>query len=164
MPTVTAWISFDILRSLVSEADKRYPLETGGVLIGYWAEAADVVVTASVGPGPASVHNRFSYQHDHDWEASKIAERYEQSGRSEIYIGDWHTHPDASRGDLSFMDRRSIRRVIKSPDARVARPLMSVLFGEPGHWQFTTWVGELRPRWGLLPRLLVHPVEVQEFG
>jgi integrative and conjugative element protein (TIGR02256 family) len=157
------WISSDILRSLTSEANEHYPLETGGVLIGYWVEPTTVVVTASVGSGPASVHSRFSYQHDHDWEASKIAERYEQSSRLEVYIGDWHTHPDSSRGDLSYADRRSIRRVIKSPEARIACPLMGVLFGDRDGWQLGAWIGELMPRrW--LPRLLVHPVDVRKFG
>lgn len=164
MPPITVWISLEVLRSLISEADGHYPVETGGVLIGYWADASTAVVTASVGSGPASVHSRSAYQHDHAWEASKIAERYEQSGRSEVYIGDWHTHPNASHGELSPADLRSIRRVIKSPEARLSCPLMAVLFGEPGDWQFATWVGILTPRFGWLSRLSVHPVDIRKFG
>jgi integrative and conjugative element protein (TIGR02256 family) len=120
---VIAWISSGVWETLISEADRRYPLESGGALVGYWSDAATVVVTESVGPGPASDHDRYSYRHDHDWEASQIALHYERSGRSEVYIGDWHSHPDASSGDLSGTDRRSIRRVIKFREARLPRPL-----------------------------------------
>src|SRR5580700_9346084 len=123
MPKLTAWIPSRIFDSLIGEADRKFPVETGGVLIGYWADANTAVVTASVGPGPDSVHGRYSFQHDHVWEASQIALRYEQSGRTEVYIGDWHTHPHATSGNLSFTDRCSIRRVIRSPEARVTRHL-----------------------------------------
>jgi integrative and conjugative element protein (TIGR02256 family) len=163
MPQLTAWISSRIVDSLIGEADQKYPVETGGVLIGYWADAETAVVTASVGPGPASVHNRYSYLHDHVWEASQIALHYKRSGRSEVYIGDWHTHPDAPSGNLSFADRCSIRRVIKSREARVSHPLMTILFGQPANWHATIWVAELRSGWWRRS-LQVYPVDLHEFG
>jgi integrative and conjugative element protein (TIGR02256 family) len=163
MPKMRAWLPSGILDSLISEADRQYPLETGGVLVGYWGNADDVIVTASVGPGPASVHDRYSYRHDHVWEASQIALHYELSGRSEVYIGDWHTHPNASSGSLSMTDRRSIRRVIKSREARVSRPLMGILFGAPGNWHPAIWAADLTPIWPCGTRLLVYPIALQEF-
>jgi integrative and conjugative element protein (TIGR02256 family) len=163
MPKGIAWISADISRALIKEADRCYPLETGGVLIGYRVEPDTVVVTASFGPGPASVHDRYSYRHDHEWEALEIASHYELSARSEIYIGDWHTHPDASSGDLSVTDRSSLRRVIKSREARLSRPVMSVLFGCPGNWQTSIWVASFLPGWRCLPSLSIHPIELRDF-
>jgi integrative and conjugative element protein (TIGR02256 family) len=164
MPKLTAWISSVISDSLSREADRTYPRETGGVLIGYWSDAHTAVVTASIGPGPASVHNRYFYRHDHVWEASEIALHYERSGRSEVYIGDWHTHPDAPSGNLSVTDRCSIRSVIKSREARVSHPLMTVLFGRPDNWQPAIWSAEFMSGWVWRPRLVVHPVEVREFN
>lgn len=164
MPKVTAWMSLDILNSLIREADRMYPLETGGALIGYWSHSDTVVVTASVGPGSASVHSRYSYRHDHVWEASQIALHYKLSGRSAVYVGDWHTHPGASSGNLSITDRRSIRRVIRSQEARVSRPLMAILFGEPRDWNLAIWGAELKPAWGWRRLLVVYPIALQEFG
>jgi integrative and conjugative element protein (TIGR02256 family) len=159
-----AWISSVTLGLLTSEADQSYPLETGGVLIGYWANENTAVVTAGMGPGPASVHGRYSYRHDHVWEASQIALHYERSGRAEVYIGDRHTHPDASSGNLSFVDRYSIRRVIKAREARLSHPLMTVLFGKPANWQIATWGGQFKSAWPWGQRLQVNPIDLQEFG
>ena len=163
MPEVIVWMPFHTLTSLIEEADRRYPLETGGALIGYWSDAVTAVVTQFVGPGPTSDHQRYSYQHDHVWEASQIAVHYRQSGRSHVYIGDWHTHPDATSGDLSGTDRRSIRRVIKSREARVERPLMTVLYGRPGNWGSAIWVAALKPRWAWRSHLSVEPAKLQLF-
>jgi len=68
-----AWLRSTVLRYWVTEAEMHYPLETGGVLIGYWADAAAAVVTHAVGAGPRSVHRHDSYDHDHEWEA--VADR-----------------------------------------------------------------------------------------
>ncbi|WP_083742113.1 Mov34/MPN/PAD-1 family protein [Bradyrhizobium mercantei] len=164
MSEVTVWLSAQILSSLRTEADRQFPLETGGALIGYWSDADTVVVTEFVGPGPDSVHRRYSYQHDHEWEASQIALHYHRSGRSHVYIGDWHTHPEARSGDLSGTDRRSIRRVIKSREARARRPLMVVLFGKPEHWTPSVWVSTLKPRWAWRQQLLIEETKLQLFS
>jgi integrative and conjugative element protein (TIGR02256 family) len=161
MPEVTVWMSFSLLEALIDEADHRYPLETGGALVGYWSNAATAVVTQFVGPGPASDHRRYSYQHDHVWEASQIARYYHQSGRSQVYVGDWHTHPDASSGDLSGTDRHAIRRVIKSREARAAHPMMMVLFGSPNKWTPAMWLGALKARWAWRSKLSVEAGKLQ---
>lgn len=160
---MTVWLSSDTLSSMTDEADRRYPLETGGVLVGYWTNANAAVVTDFVGPGPASIYGRYSYQHDHVWEAEQIAFHYERSGRSHVYIGDWHTHPNATSGNLSGTDRRSIRRVIEFREARAAHPLMLLLFGRPRQWEAAIWVSALKPRWGWRSRLLVEPAMLQRF-
>jgi integrative and conjugative element protein (TIGR02256 family) len=163
MSEVTVWLSSENLYSLMDEADRRYPLETGGALIGYWSDAGTVVVTQFVGPGPASDHQRYSYEHDHEWEASQIALHYNRSGRSHVYIGDWHTHPDATSGSLSGTDRRSLRRVIKSREARVARPLMLLFFGSPGDWRLAGWLAELKQRWPWRVGLSLTSAKLQLF-
>jgi len=157
-----AWLHSTVLRDWMMEAEMHYPLETGGVLIGYWANPATAVVTHAVGAGPRSVHRHDSYDHDHEWESSEIALYYERSRGSETYLGDWHTHPDARSGDLSALDRRSLRRIIASPSARTSRPLMTVLFGDPHNWTSAIWLAELKRFW-LFDRLIVYPVTSRVF-
>jgi integrative and conjugative element protein (TIGR02256 family) len=165
MQGVTAWISSRSLDALHGEADRFYPSETGGVLIGYWADIANVVITAAVGPGPAAIHERYSYEHDHDWEADQIAVEYERSERSHVYIGDWHTHPDLSSGRLSGTDKRSLRRVLGSREARLCRTLMVVLFGRPQEWGADIWLARLgrASRWSWRRSLLIEPVCLQRY-
>jgi len=163
MHGVTVWMSRQTLAAATDEADNRYPLETGGALVGYWSDANTAVVTQLVGPGPASEHRRYSYQHDHEWEAAQIADHYHQSERSHVYIGDWHTHPDASTGELSGTDRRAIRRVIDYPKARLVHPLMMILFGDPERWKPAIWAAELRPRWTWRGRLSIAPAKYHLF-
>lgn len=164
MPDVTAWISSATWKTLAAEAINRYPLETGGVLIGYWADSNTVVITTSVGPGPASIHSRYAYEHDHAWEASQIALRYQRSARSQTYIGDWHTHPGADSGALSSTDRGSLRCVLGAREARLARALMLVLFGDPNQWGADIWIAEFeRAVWRWRPKLLIGPVQVVNF-
>ncbi|MDA9409457.1 hypothetical protein XH80_22715 [Bradyrhizobium sp. CCBAU 45384] len=124
------------------EADRSYPRETGGVLIGYWGGDNDVVITTWKGPGPAAVHRRYSYEHDHEWEAAQIAIEYERSERLQVYVGDWHTRPDALSGHLSGTDKRSLRRVLRSSQSRLSRALMVVLFGSPQDWRLDVWIAE----------------------
>jgi integrative and conjugative element protein (TIGR02256 family) len=165
MRDVKAWISSGSLNVLQDEADRSYRNETGGVLIGYWADDRNVVITAMAGPGPDAVHGRYSYEHDHVWEAEQIAVEYGRSGRAHVYLGDWHTHPDASSGRLSGTDRRALRQVLNSSEARLHQTLMLVLFGEPQEWQADLWIAKLGPTsaWRWRPPLLVEPAQLQHF-
>jgi integrative and conjugative element protein (TIGR02256 family) len=164
MQNVSAWISSATWKLLATEAPSRHPQETGGVLIGYWADPNTVVISASVGPGPDSIHGRYTYEHDHVWEASQIALHYTRSGRSETYIGDWHTHPDAASGVLSSTDRRSLRRVLGAREARLSRSLMMVLFGHPNQWHADIWLAEFEhAAWRWRPKLSITSVRTVSF-
>jgi integrative and conjugative element protein (TIGR02256 family) len=158
MHTKVTWIHSRVRQSLVREADQHFPYETGGVLIGYWADIETTVVTRIVGAGPASEHRRHAYGHDHEWEAAEIARYYNLSNGTDTYLGDWHTHPGASAGHLSFADRRSLRSVIAAPAAQTTRPIMLIAFGQPALWTIAIWQAELRPRVLFGQRLAVHPV------
>ena len=57
-PTVKAWFAKSAVREMLAEADRVFPLETGGVIMGYWAESrGGVVVCRITGPGPLAVHS-----------------------------------------------------------------------------------------------------------
>lgn len=119
-----------------AEADRCYPLETGGVLMGFWRRHL-AVVTQVIGPGPNARHERWSFEPDQEWQLGAIAAHYARSGRRETYLGDWHTHPDARNGNLSRMDRGVLRKVISTPSARAPTPVMMILYGSPAGWVLT---------------------------
>lgn len=131
----TAWLSQSALRCLGEEADRHYPLETGGVLAGYFAENGEAVIVGAIGPGPLAIHKRLRFLPDHDWQCTQLNMLFEQTGGDLIYLGDWHTHPDAS-GRMSWLDHRTLRAIAKHPHARVTNPLMLIGGGAAGAWKW----------------------------
>ena len=131
-----------------SEAARVAPYETGGVLMGYWARPySEVVVTATIGPGPNARHEATRFLPDADYQDGEIARLYHGSGRTVTYLGDWHSHPDGGLA-LSRADRLTLRRIATTPAARAPVPLMAILAdGQP--WRLGVWGATLR-RFGKL--------------
>ncbi len=133
-----AWVSERNLAEMVCEAERVSPDETGGALIGYWAEPyREAVITDVTGPGPNALHFPYNFLPDDEYQEAEIARLYHASGRLHTYLGDWHTHPRSS-SDLSRLDRRTLRKVATHPEARAPVPLMAVLGGGP-RWTLKVW-------------------------
>jgi integrative and conjugative element protein (TIGR02256 family) len=134
-----------LLDSVIGEADRHYPDETGGILLGYWVNGGkDTVITTLTGPGPRAVHRRNSFTPDYFYQEQRIADGYTTSGRRHTYLGDWHTHPDCSTAELSWKDRRALAEIAVYPEARNRSPVMAIAAGTPASWITTFWKGELR--------------------
>ncbi len=131
------WLSRAALQTMTSDAIRWTPAETGGVILGYEAEGA-IVVTSVVLGGPGARRDPHRFSPDAAWQVSQIAQRYVASGRTETYLGDWHTHP---RGHLSLSrrDGRTAMRIASSPTARAPRPLMLLLTGDRVGWRGAVW-------------------------
>ena len=159
------WLEHAALATMRREAARKAPHETGGVLVGYWADrGTEVVVTAVIGPGPDAEHEFDSFRPDYGFQEREIVRRYEKSRGSETYLGDWHTHPDASDGQLSRKDRRTLWRIATFKDARAAHPLMAVLHGGDPEWNLTVWLGHAAPALGVVPRVKLIALQVRDYG
>jgi integrative and conjugative element protein (TIGR02256 family) len=133
------WCAQKAVHSMQAEADERWPLETGGVLLGYLSTATrQVVLTAAVGPGPNAQHFATGFIPDYDYQEREVADAYLASGRITTYLGDWHTHPNV-RLRLSRTDGGTLRRIAAHKDARAANPLMVILAGYPSRWSVGVW-------------------------
>jgi integrative and conjugative element protein (TIGR02256 family) len=157
------WLPTRLQEHLIAEANRFEDIETGGVLMGYWYTPAILVVTANIDGGPNALHEPHAFAPDQDWQITEIARHYHASGRRETYIGDWHTHPGANSGHLSWKDRRILRRIINTPAARAPHPLMVVLHGSRDAWQLTGWVASLKTRPILWATLLLTEVPVRRY-
>lgn len=139
------WITRERLEAMIAEADRTYPLETGGVFMGYWSGCGhDAVITEVVGPGPDAIHKAHGFIPDYPYQEERIADHYGASGRRHTYLGDWHTHPDTKQTRLSWQDRRTLGRIAFCPKARSPIPVMGVFAGTPDNWVATIWKGERR--------------------
>jgi integrative and conjugative element protein (TIGR02256 family) len=154
-PRYVVWVSQQVYDQCAKEAALFYPLETGGALMGYWCGPCEAVATASIPAGPAAHHRKTSFEPDQNWQLQQIAAHYGRSGRMEIYLGDWHTHPGARSGILSCTDRRVLRRVIQEPKARAPQPLSVVFYGSGRKWAAQVWVATMGHRRVLGSALIV---------
>lgn len=134
-----AWVPTTVTHVMREEAMRTFPLESGGVLLGYWAdEFQEVVITHATGPGSNAVHRRHSFVPDHEFQEAEVARIYQESGRISGYLGDWHSHP---LGDvnLSRRDRRTLRRIAGHEEARAPVPVMAVVAGSEHTWLLAVW-------------------------
>ncbi len=131
---------------MIAEAIDKAPLETGGVLMGYWADD-EVVITDATGPGPRAAHHRSMFTPDADFHKDEIARLYRASGRHHTYLGDWHSHPGGGV-TLSRLDERTLRTIATAAAARTPNPIMVVIAGNRKKWTPATWEARLAgKRW-----------------
>jgi integrative and conjugative element protein (TIGR02256 family) len=157
-----AWLHTSVLEFMTLEAEAKAPLETGGVLLGYFSQPGSVpVILYATGPGPHSIHQRYLYKPDSRFDESEIARLYALSGRRVAYLGDWHTHP-GSACSLSERDRRTLRRIAICRAARVKTPVMLVL-SLNGSWRPVVWQGSLSRRYILTKDLLAARLGLRLF-
>lgn len=139
----SVWLPANVLKECEAEASRWFPLESGGTFMGYSVDAHTTVVTAVIGPGPNAARSPVHFRPDEGWQLAEIARHYALSERRETYLGDWHSHPNASSGKLSRRDRRVLKCVIETAEARCPRPLMAILFGTPRDWRLALWRARL---------------------
>src|SRR5688500_572542 len=105
MRITKVWVPRSILDSMTEEANRWLPLETGGMLLGYWSDdRSEAVITEVTGPGPKGAHSKTEFIPDDQYQDRMIDEIYARSGRRYRYLGDWHTHP-LGEESLSYKDR-----------------------------------------------------------
>lgn len=120
-------------------ADTHFPNEAGGALMGYMNDdALGVVITHVIGPGPEATHNRASFIPDYPYQETEIGRLYNESQRTLVYLGDWHSHPNGP-ASLSGTDRRALMNIANFPEARINSPIMILLSGRTGKWNTHAW-------------------------
>lgn len=129
-----------VREEMEAEADRRYPDESGSVLLGYpLADERDrIQICEQIGPGPKAIHRRHRFEPDGEWQAERIAERYAASDRIAAYLGDWHSHPGGG-GRPSALDRSTARTIARCAEARAPHPLIAIVFGEPEAWEIAVY-------------------------
>nr|WP_294864226.1 Mov34/MPN/PAD-1 family protein [uncultured Pseudogulbenkiania sp.] len=127
------WLSQSAFKVITAEANRVYPLETGGILLGYFSENGIPVVVVAIGPGPDGEHKRTRFLPDHSWQCEQIDFFYEKSHGNWKYMGDWHTHPDGIP-QMSWLDKRTLKTIAKHSEAKTSKPLMFIGGGTPSEW------------------------------
>ena len=139
-----AWLKCSVLKTMSEQAKLFQPYETGGCLLGYWTKPLEeVVICKIIGPGPNAKHSKMKFVPDYEWQTSKIATIYTESGCYDSYLGDWQSHPNHSSANIIWKDRRTLRKIASYPPARMSHPLMAIIArGES--WDLKIWCLELK--------------------
>lgn len=111
---------------IAKEIARHYPMETGGLLVGYWPNEHEVIVTGIIGPGPKAKHSTNSFFPDNRWQRRELARVYARSGRRVTYLGDWHSHPNGNPSP-SRQDAATAKTIASYPAARCPRPLIFII-------------------------------------
>jgi integrative and conjugative element protein (TIGR02256 family) len=119
------WLSREALNAMVGEGERTFPMETGGLLMGYWGEGSPVV-THVIGPGPNANHFRCNFEPDYQWQTDAVEKFYKANDGRITYLGDWHTHP-CGPTDMSGTDKRAIQNIKDHKEAYAPTPLMIIL-------------------------------------
>lgn len=159
---MNCWVDNKVLANIESESNRWRPQETGGLLLGYWADG-EVVITTSTIPGPKAKHAPFSYTPDAKYDRDQAAKFYEESGGVIVYLGDWHSHPKGGCG-LSQDDIITLFNISTYEPARAATPIMLLAVRNRSKWRFAVWKNEIVSKGEdeYLSRLL--PLEILPFS
>lgn len=129
------WIAERLLETMEAEATEHAPDETGGMLVGYWSETGDAVITGTIGGGPGAVRQPSRFVADGAWQQKRLDQIYLGSGRVHTYLGEWHSHPTGGLRP-SYRDRATARKIARTKEARAPKPLMLIAIGDHGVWQW----------------------------
>lgn len=131
---VPVWIPRLVYGQMCELGAARFPVETGGMLLGYVADDGQAVVTAIIGPGANARHSEDKFVPDADYQQAELSAHYFRTGGRETYLGDWHTHPEGCAA-LSRKDEKTLARIALTLSSRTAYPLMLILAGGKQHWE-----------------------------
>lgn len=130
--------------AMLVEAQRHAPNETGGVLLG-WRGRGRAEVVELVDGGPAAERERHRFAPDGPWQRAQIAERYERSGRTLKYLGDWHSHP--AGGGPSSLDHATAAKIAQTRVACCRHPIFVIPTCRGGTWKlFGYWFATRRLR------------------
>lgn len=149
------WLSHRAAEQIRLNAAKYFPLETGGVLLG-WRNGPNRTIVDVIGAGPNALHGRMRFLPDHPWQMHHIREAFRSTSGDLDYIGDWHTHPDGI-ARMSAEDTITLRKISQ----KVKDPAMLIAAGNlSAGWHLEAW---LQPTSKWLAREPAHGTDLQIF-
>lgn len=153
------WLSVDALATIEAASADKYPLETGGILVGYRSGASQIIESA-IGPGPNAVHDRYSFHSDHEWQCDQLDELFLQSKGRQVYLGEWHTHPEGNFR-MSTVDRLTLARICRTKRSSAPNAFMVIGAGRPGAWLWMAHHFDTQPLFRVFSKL--HSVKMKPF-
>lgn len=127
---IKVWIKKKTFNKFIQETNKWFPLETGGILLGYKDKNNDIVVVKLIEAGPNAVRKNYFFNSDGDFQQLELSKIYIRSKGVVTYLGDWHSHP-LTNSYMSFLDRKTICKIAKTETSKETNPIFIVVGTSP---------------------------------
>jgi integrative and conjugative element protein (TIGR02256 family) len=122
-----------IVDEMLQRCARSYPLETGGVLVGYYSDDSRFAHVTNLVPAPDdSISSRFSF-HRGVRGLQQFLNRMWM--RRRYYLGEWHFHPGGSASP-SGTDGDQMKSIAYAGSYHCPEPVLLILGGNPPQ-QFT---------------------------
>ncbi len=125
-PVRIAYIPPEIQTKMEGLAIQSGINETGGILVGYFDDEKNAIVTDASDPGPNAVCLPTKFLKDTVYTQQWLENQIKSSARPIEYIGEWHSH---TNGDTtpSITDITSLTGIAESPNYLCQTPIMLIL-------------------------------------
>lgn len=118
-------VSDDLINYLFQTGEKLYPKEFGGILIGYYIDDFKTLkITNTILPKMFK-SSKTSFERDTLGIEARLKQYYKEIP-SKYYVGEWHTHPDASVTP-SLLDLKAIQSIGGYSKVAIKNPVFLIL-------------------------------------
>lgn len=125
-PIVGFRLKRDALLSIIDEARKHYPNETGGILIGHYNEDLRIAVVIEARPRASDSEAGRTWFIRGRKGLTRVLRESWQSG--EYYLGEWHSHPNGLASP-SATDDSQLLNIARTPAYKCPEPILVVTGG-----------------------------------
>jgi len=122
-----------IVDEMLKHCARSFPLETGGILVGYYSDDSTIAHVTDLVPAPSdSTSSRFSFQRGLRGVQQFLNQLWM---RRRYYLGEWHFHPGGSASP-SGTDAEQMKSIAYARSYHCPEPVLLILGGNPPQ-QFT---------------------------
>ena len=135
-------ISQDHIETMANHVAKSFPLETGGIIVGYYTEdLSQAVICLITGPPPDSVHGRYTFKR-----GTKGLKEILKNAQSEkqFYLGEWHLHPNGTT-EPSCQDVNQMKDIAGSKAYNCPEPIMIIIAGNAIKYEIGVFLAKRKP-------------------
>jgi len=115
----------DLILKIESLALEHYPNEFGGFLIGYYSKDLKTLVLTDVLSPKEYKSHRVLFERSAEGIKEKLLELF-KSNIKRYYVGEWHSHPDAS-SMFSLSDLNAMQSIVESETIRIKNPILLIV-------------------------------------
>ena len=131
-------INEKLLHYLFELGIKYYPNEYGGILIGRYSEDRKVVFVSEALNPKAKKLSKHKFDRNVDELVPEIQKYFDQTP-SLYYVGEWHTHPNAS-AIPSSTDMLALHEIVNHNEVYIENPLLLILSIYENQYSFNFFV------------------------
>lgn len=123
------YILKSLVKSILKETNAHYPLETGGMLLGY-IEKKNYYVLDLIEAGPDAVHKLNYFLPDSKFQQPILEQKFIKSNGLITFLGDWHSHPNED-SYMSKLDMETLKNISEDEGAQITCPIFIIIATSP---------------------------------